>query len=63
MTEEINNMYKHIIYSLHLDSIKLFIHDTNKCNFDLFKYNLISLLNVLVSLVSSSEGSTPRFIT
>ena len=63
MTKEINNMYKHIIYSLHLDSIKLFIHGTNKCNFDLFKYNLISLLNVLVSHVSSPGGSTPRFIT
>jgi hypothetical protein len=37
-----------IIYSVRFDSIKLFIHDTNKGSFDIYKYNLISLLNVSV---------------
>ena len=61
MTEEINSVYKHIIYSVHLDWIKLLIHDTNKCIFHSIKYNLISLLYVLPSLMPSSRGSTPRF--
>jgi hypothetical protein len=35
-----------IIYSNHLYWIKLFINDTNKCSFDIYKYDLISLPHV-----------------
>ena len=53
-------MYFDIIYYLHLDWIALFIRDTNKCNFDIYKYNRISLLRVLASLTQSSGCSMQK---
>ena len=38
--------YFDIIYSMPFDWIKLFIHGTNKCTFDIYKYSLMSLLYV-----------------
>ena len=52
------------IYNAHYEfEIKLFIHDTNICNFHSFKYTLILLLNILASLMASSGDFTPRIIT
>jgi hypothetical protein len=39
------------IYSVHFDSIKLFIRDINKCTFDIHKYSFISLLHISASLI------------
>jgi hypothetical protein len=36
-----NTTYFDIIYSPSFDWIKLFIHNTNKCNFDIYKYSLL----------------------
>ena len=44
-----------IINSLHIDWIKLFIHDTNECTFDTYKYSLIrSKVYLLVSRMNKS---------
>jgi len=36
------------IYSVHLDWIELFIYDTHQCTSDMDKYNLMSLLSLLM---------------
>jgi hypothetical protein len=38
-----------LIVSVYFDLIELFIHSTNMCTFDTYKYSLISLLHVSVS--------------
>jgi hypothetical protein len=37
-----------------IEVIKFFVHDTNKRNFVIYRYNLISLLHVSASLTPSS---------
>jgi hypothetical protein len=36
------------VLSVYFDLIELFIHSTNMCAFDIYKYSLLSLLHVSV---------------
>jgi hypothetical protein len=45
-----------INFSVLFDRIKLYIHDTNKCSFRHVKYNLTSLLHIVVS-VTCAQGA------